>query len=102
MEQTDITVSEQKHVHLKESVSRSEFSTSRDHTRPLRLSFSLAIILFMSVRRLHGTHLSSGMWAEVNAAKDIDMRVTDVALTCESIVHCSALSQLVLVFNTLS
>ena len=77
-------VSGQKHVHPKASASRSEFDSSRDHTRPLRLSFALAMILTMNTRRLQRTHPWSGMGSSLEASKDIGNGVTDFALTCGS------------------
>ena len=41
------SASRQKHVHPKAPASSSELCSSRDHTRPLRTSFALAMILTM-------------------------------------------------------
>ena len=38
----------EKHVHTKDSAPRSEFYSSRDHTKPRRLSFGLAMFLTMN------------------------------------------------------
>ena len=50
------SVSGQKDVQPKASASRSEFCSSRDHTRPARLSFELAMSLTMNARRFQKTH----------------------------------------------
>ena len=62
-----------KKVHPKASASRSECCSSRDHTRPLRLSFALAMILTMNARRFQRTHPLSGMGSSLSAS---------IALTC--------------------
>ena len=56
-------VSVQKQFHSKASASHSEVSSSRDHTRPLRLSVALAIVLTMHARRFQRTHALSGIIA---------------------------------------
>ena len=45
------SVSGHQHVHPKASASRSEIYWSRDHTRPHRLSFALAMVLTTNARR---------------------------------------------------
>ena len=78
------SVTGQKHVYPKASASFSKFSSSRDHARPLRLSFAPAMVLTMNARRFQRTHLLSGTGSSLNASKDIDMGVPDLALKCES------------------
>ena len=60
LEQEVVAVFQDKHVHPKASPSRSEVYSSRDHTRPPRLSFALAMILTMNARRFQRTHPLSG------------------------------------------
>ena len=67
------SVSGQKHVHPNASASRSECCSSRDHTRPLRLSFALAVVLTVEARRFQRTHPLSGMGSSLNASKDTGM-----------------------------
>ena len=68
-------------MHPKVSASHSEFSYSRDQTRPLRLSFALAMILTMNARRFQRTHLFRGMRdCSLNASKDFGLGVTDLAV----------------------
>ena len=71
------------HTHAfmsKASASRSHFSSSRDHTRPPRLSFALVMVLTMTARRFQRTHPLRGMGNySVNASKDVGMRVVDLA-----------------------
>ena len=55
------SVSGQKHVHPKASASRSDCCSSRDHTRPHRLSFALSAVLTMNARRFLRTHSLSAM-----------------------------------------
>ena len=74
----------QKYVHPQPSASRPECYSSRDHTRPLRLSFPLATILTMNARRFQRTHHLSGMGSSLNATKDIGTGVSGFALTCGS------------------
>ena len=50
------SVSKQKHVHQSASASRSEFRSSRDHARPPKLSFALAMFFTMNARRFQKTH----------------------------------------------
>ena len=76
--------SEQKHAHPKASASRSEICSSRDHTRPHRLSFALAMILTVNARRFQRTDPLSETGSALNTSKDIGMGVTDFALTCGS------------------
>ena len=64
-------VSGEKHVHPKASASR----CSREFTRPLRLSFALAMILTMNARRFQRTHLLSGMGSSLDASRDVGMGV---------------------------
>ena len=73
------SVSGQKHGHPKTSASRSKLRSSRDHTRPPKLSFALASVLTMNARRFQRTHPLSEMGPALNASKDIDMGVTDSA-----------------------
>ena len=62
-------------VHPKNSPSRSECSSSRGHTHPARLSFTLAMIPTINARRFQRTHLGSSL----NASRDVGMGVTDLA-----------------------
>ena len=71
------SVTGQEHVHPKASASRSEFC-SRDHTRPPRLSFTLAMVLTVNARRFQRTHPLSGMGSPLNASKDIGMGRVDL------------------------
>ena len=65
------SVSGQKHVHPKASVSRSEFHSSRDYTRSSRLSFALAMVLTMNARRVQRKPPLRGMGEySLNASKD--------------------------------
>ena len=82
----DVSVlSGQKPVHPKGFRTHAQsVSSSREHTRPHRMSFALAMILTMNERRIQRTHPSSGMGSSLNASKDIGIGVTDFALTCES------------------
>ena len=73
-----------KHAHPKASAPRSKVSSSRDHARPLRLSFAHAMVLTMSARRFQRTHPLGGMGSSLNASKDFDVEVSDLALTCGS------------------
>ena len=73
------SLTEQTLVHPKASASRSVRYPSGDQTRPLRLSFALAMILTMNARRFQRTHLLSAMGASLNASNDIGMGVTDLA-----------------------
>ena len=60
-----------------------KFSSSRNHTRPLRLSSALAVTLTTNARRCQRTHPLRGMGDySLNAPKDIGLGVTDLALAC--------------------
>ena len=78
------SVTGQKHFHPDASARRSDFRSSRDHARPARLSFALAMFT-MNARRFQRTrHLRGVGDYSLNASKDIDMRVIDLTPTCES------------------
>ena len=50
--QADVAVCLEKNMFIrKASAARSERGSSRDHSRPLRLSFALAVVLTMNARR---------------------------------------------------
>ena len=54
--QADVAVClEKMRVHPKASISRSEFCWQRDHTRSLRLSLALVMVLTMNPRRFQRT-----------------------------------------------
>ena len=55
------------------------FYSSRDHTRPLRLPFGLAMVLTMYARRFQRTFLLSEMGTALKAPKDIAVGVTHFA-----------------------
>ena len=83
--QADVAVCLEKNMFIrKASAARSERGSSRDHSRPPRLSFALAVVLTMNARRFQSQHPLSGMGSSLNASKDIGLGVTDLALTCES------------------
>ena len=71
------SVSGQKHVHPKASASRSEYYSSRHHTR-FSVCLSLAMILTMNAPRFQRTHLLSGVGSSPNASKDTGMGITDI------------------------
>ena len=69
----------------KKIASRSEFYSSRDHTRPLRVSVALAVIPTLNARRFQRTHTLRGVGSSLNASKGIAIRVLlDFAPTCGS------------------
>ena len=67
-----------KNVHPEVSASRSDFHSSHDHTRPLRLSVALAMVT-MNARRFQKTHLLRRMESSLNPSYGIGTGVTDVA-----------------------
>ena len=62
------SVSGQQHGHPKIYAFRSELCSSRDHTRPPKLSLALAMVLTMNAQRFQRTHLFRGMWRGSKAA----------------------------------
>ena len=79
--QAFVAVCLDKHMCIpKAFASRSESSSSRDHTSPRILSFALAMTLTLNARHFQRTQLSRGMKTSLDASKGIDMGVTDLAL----------------------
>ena len=74
--------------------SRSKFSSSRDHTRPPRLSIALAMTLTMNARRFQRTHPLRGLGDNsLSASKDTGKGVADLATNSDGrSVHCGWLS----------
>ena len=85
--QVDVAVCREKNnVDPKTSASRSEFSSSRGHTRPPRLSFALVVVLTMNARRFQRTHCLSGSGSSLNASKDIGMEISDIMPISEPVI----------------
>ena len=57
LEQVDVAVFQDKHLHPKASATRSERGSSREHTHPPRFSFALAMVLTMTARRFQSQRI---------------------------------------------